>query len=62
MRDEMTGGQTGGELTVFDEISTEALGENPAIPSGAVSSLLRPKAPRYGTSGLDSKKVPHTPV
>lgn len=58
--DEMTGSQTCGELTVFDEISTEALGENPAIPSGAVSSLLRPKPPSYGTSGFDGKKVPHT--
>ena len=62
MTDEMTGGQTGGELTVFDEISTEALGENPDIPSGAVSSLLRPRALSYSTSGFDSKKVPHTPV
>jgi hypothetical protein len=60
--DEMTGSQTCGELTVSDEISTEGLGENPAIPSGAMSSLLRPKPPSYGTSGFDSKKVPHTPV
>jgi phospho-acceptor domain-containing protein len=61
-RDEMTCGQACGELPVFDDISTKALGENPAIPTGAASSFLRPKAPSYSTSGFDSKRVPHTPM